>query len=158
MRWGDDFLRIMGGIQTLGPMGKIQMSKGEPIKLSTTFLVLFTQSFITARSWLSWLLHGMGKVWQSKFKWEKPLVFGKHDFELWGKLLPKNDSHSLMHGGGCLSPRFWSSWHFAFTFFIFLTIFSDSSELSQEARASCVYPSTILVVYLIFPMDGRSFL
>ena len=53
------------------------MSKGEPIKLSTTFLVLFTQSFITTRSWLSWLLHGMGKVWQSKFEWEKPSIFGK---------------------------------------------------------------------------------
>ena len=33
MRWGHDFLRIIGGnIQTFGLMGKIQMSKGEPIK------------------------------------------------------------------------------------------------------------------------------
>ena len=32
-RWGHDFLRIRGGdIQAFGPMGKIQMSKGEPIK------------------------------------------------------------------------------------------------------------------------------
>ena len=82
------------------------MSKGEPIKLSNTFVVLFTQSFINARSWLSWLLHGMGKVWQSKFEWEKPSVFGKPDFDLWGKLLPKNVVHSLMHGGGFLSSRF----------------------------------------------------
>ena len=115
MRWGHDFLRIRrgagwGGIfKPFGPMEKIQMSKEEPIKLSTTFLVLLTQSFITARNWLSWLLHGMGKVWQSKFEWEKPLVFGKHDFDLWGKLFPKNAAHSLMHGGGCLSPCFWSS-------------------------------------------------
>ena len=33
MRWGHDFLRITGGIfKPLGPMGKSQMSKGEPIK------------------------------------------------------------------------------------------------------------------------------
>ena len=63
MRSGHDFLRIRGGnIQTFGPMGKIQMLEGEPIKLSTTFLVSFTQSFITARNWLGWLLQGMGKV------------------------------------------------------------------------------------------------
>ena len=42
-----------GSIQTFEPMGKIQMSKGKPIKLSTTFPVLFTQSFIIARNWLS---------------------------------------------------------------------------------------------------------
>ena len=31
--WGHDFLRISGGdIQTFEPMGKSQMSKGEPIK------------------------------------------------------------------------------------------------------------------------------
>ena len=33
MRWGHYFLRIRGGdIQTFGPMGKLQISKGEPIQ------------------------------------------------------------------------------------------------------------------------------
>ena len=96
-----------------------------------------------------------GKVWKSKFEWEKPSVFGKCDFDLWGKLLPKNVVHSIMPRSGCLSPCFWIFWHSAFMFFIFLTIFSDSRELSQEARDSCLYPTMILVVYLIFPMDGR---
>ena len=82
------------------------MSKGESIKLSTTFLVLFTQSFIIATNWLSWLLHGMGKVWQSKFEWEKPSVFGKHDFDLWGKLFPKIAAHSLLHPCCCLPHIF----------------------------------------------------
>ena len=52
MRWGRDFLRIRqgGNIQTFGTVGKIQMSEGEPIKLSTTFLVSFTQLFITAKN------------------------------------------------------------------------------------------------------------
>ena len=33
---------------------------------------------------------GMGRVWKSKFELEKPSVFGKRDFDLWGKLTPKN--------------------------------------------------------------------
>ena len=105
MIWGHDFLRIRkgGDIQTFGPMGKIQRSKGEHIKLSTTHFVSCAQSFNSTRNWLSYLLHGMGKVWQSKFELEKPSVFGKHDFELWGKLLPQNAAHSLMR------PHFSSS-------------------------------------------------
>ena len=44
-KWGHDFTRNGGGgIQTLEPMGKIQMSKGKPIKLSTTHFVLCAQS------------------------------------------------------------------------------------------------------------------
>ena len=103
MRWGHDFLRIRGWYSKLGSMGKIQMSKGEPIQLSTTFLVLFTQSFITASNWLSLLLHGMGKVWKSKFEFEKLSVFGKHVLTLWASKNQKISSHSLMH------PCFWSS-------------------------------------------------
>ena len=40
----------MGGrnIQTLEPMGKSQMSKGKPIKMSTTHFVFLCQSFISA--------------------------------------------------------------------------------------------------------------
>ena len=61
----------------MGQWGKSKCQRENPSKLSTTFLVLFTQSFITARNWLSWLLHGMGKVWQCKFEFEKPSIFGK---------------------------------------------------------------------------------
>ena len=38
-----------GNIQTFEPMGKIQMSKGEPIKLSTTHFVFCAK---LSRSWL----------------------------------------------------------------------------------------------------------
>ena len=63
MRWGHDFLGIRGGIlKPLGQWGKSKFQRENPSKLSTTFLALFTQSFITARSWLSQLLHGMGKI------------------------------------------------------------------------------------------------
>ena len=129
MRWGNYFFRIRGGIQTHGPMGKSQMSKGEPIKLSTTFLVLFTQSFITARSWLSWLLHGIGKVWKYKFEWEKPSVFGKHNFDLWGKLLPKNAAHSLMHRRFCLPYVFGAPGHYHSRFCSFLCFFPMAGKL-----------------------------
>ena len=95
---GNDFLRIRkgGNIQTFGTMGKIQMSKEKPIKLSTTYLVLFTESFITARNWLSWLLHGMGKVWHPKFELEKPWVFGKCILTPRASKNPKTFSHSNM--------------------------------------------------------------
>ena len=39
-RWGHDFTRNReGSIQTIEPIGLIQMSMGEPIKLSTTLFV-----------------------------------------------------------------------------------------------------------------------
>ena len=44
-RWGHDFTRNRGGvIQTLDPMGKRQVSKRKPIKLSTTHFVLCAHS------------------------------------------------------------------------------------------------------------------
>ena len=65
--WGHDFLRIReGDIQTFEPMGKIQMSKGKPIKMSTIFLVLFTQTFITTRKWLRKLFPWDGKGMEVK--------------------------------------------------------------------------------------------
>ena len=39
-------------IQTIEPIVWSQMSMGEPIKLSTTFFVFCTQSFISSRNWL----------------------------------------------------------------------------------------------------------
>ena len=49
------------------------MSKGEPIKLSTTHFVLYAQSF---RNWLGKLMHGDGKTMGVKFKFGKPPIFG----------------------------------------------------------------------------------
>ena len=51
MRWGHDFPKDKEGeYLTYGANGKIQMSMGEPIKQSITFLVSFTQSFNYARN------------------------------------------------------------------------------------------------------------
>ena len=131
-----------GDIQTVGPMGKIQMSKGEPIKLSTTLLVLLTQSFITARNWLSWLLHGMGKVWQPKFELEKPSVFGEMCFDSLGKQKPKNVGHSTML----------SRWH------VFLPIFFPSREFSHALRTSCVCNHSRFWLLPHFAQAEKSFL
>ena len=92
--------------------------------MSTTFLLLFTQSFITARNWLSWLLHGMDKVCQSKFEFENLSFFGKHDFDLWVKLLPKNVAHFLMHSHGCVPHVFGAPGHSHSRFLQFLMLFS----------------------------------
>ena len=125
MKWGHDFLRIRGWgySKGFGAMGKSQMSKGEPIKLSTTFLVLFTQSFITTRNWLSWLLHGMDKVWQPKFELEKPSVFGKRVLTPWASKNQKISSHSLMH------PCLWSSQEISFMFGSFMCFFPHGWEV-----------------------------
>ena len=60
----------------------------------------------------------------------KAPIFRKTFFDLWGKSLPKNAAHSLMHSH--LSPlsRFWSY---------------------------CAFPSHDFVDFLIFPMAGKSF-
>ena len=123
MRWGHDLQRIRGWYSKLGSMGKIQISKGEPIQLSTIFLVLFTQSFITARNWLSLLLHAMGKVWKSKFEFEKLSVFGKRVLTPWASKNQKISSHSLMH------PCFCSSHEISFTFGIFMCFFPHGWEV-----------------------------
>ena len=71
-------------------MGKIQTSRGKPIKLSTTFLVLFTQSFITARNWLRRLFPWDGKGMEvKKFELGRAPIFGKTCFGLMGKEEPK---------------------------------------------------------------------
>ena len=73
---------IGGGIQTLEPMGKSQMSKREPIKLSTTHFVFCAQTF---RNWLGKLMHRDGKSMGVKFEFGKPPIFGKHVFDFLGK-------------------------------------------------------------------------
>ena len=51
-RWGHDFTRNRGVIQPIDPIVLSQMSKGEPIKLSTFHFVFCAQSFIYSRNWL----------------------------------------------------------------------------------------------------------
>ena len=63
-------------------MGKIQMSKGEPIKLSTNHFVFCSQSF---RNWLGKLMHEDGKSMGGKFEFGKPPIFGKRVFDFLGK-------------------------------------------------------------------------
>ena len=81
---GEWFQKEYGGgnIQTFEPMEKIQMSEGEPIKLSTTHFVFCSQSF---RNWLGKLMHGDGKSMGVKFEFGKPPIFGKHVFGFLGK-------------------------------------------------------------------------
>ena len=113
-RWGHDFLSIRGGIfKPLGQRGKSKCQRENPSKLSTTFLVLFTQSFITARNWLSWLLHRMGKVWKPKFEFEKPIVFGKRILTPWASKNPKRLPIPTCFHVFMFSSPFsftWSSW------------------------------------------------
>ena len=71
-----------GLIQTFGPMGQSQISKGKPIKLSTTLFVFYAQSSKVGEG--SYFL-GMGKVWRSKFEFGKSPIFGKVVFSLLGK-------------------------------------------------------------------------
>ena len=71
-----------GNIQMFEPMGKMKMSKGKPIKLSSTHSVFFAQS---SRSWLRKLFPWDGKCMEVKFKVERLAIFGKHVFDLWGK-------------------------------------------------------------------------
>ena len=58
------------------------MSKGKPIKMSTTHFVFCAQS---SRNWLGKLMHGDGKSMVVKFEFEKPSDFGKCVFDLWAK-------------------------------------------------------------------------
>ena len=76
--------------------GKSKCQRENPSKLSTTFLVLFTQSFITSRNWLTWLLHLIENVWNLKFELEKPSIFGKHILTPWETKNPKTSTHSNM--------------------------------------------------------------
>ena len=75
-----------------------QMSKGEPIKLSTTHFVFCAKSFISSRNLLGQLMHGDGKSMIAKFELEKPLDFGKHIITSWESKITQMHAHSIMHG------------------------------------------------------------
>ena len=69
-------------IQTFEPMGKFQMSKGEPINISTTNFFFFSQS---SRSWLGkvnawgWEEYGSQiRIWEDTHFWKTCfLLLGK---------------------------------------------------------------------------------
>ena len=90
MRWGHDFLRIRGGYLTFGPVGKSQMSKGEPIKnVNCPFLVFFpNHSFLPEIGWGSYCM-GMGRVWE-KIRIGQNTHYWKMCFDFMGKKTPKN--------------------------------------------------------------------
>ena len=95
-------------IQTFEPMGKIQMSKGEPLKLSTTNFVFCAQS---SRSWLgkvnAWGREEYGsqiRIWEDTHFWKTCfLLLGKVNAWKWmPKLLFTHVFHSspiLIHVG-----------------------------------------------------------
>ena len=66
-------------------MGKVQMSKGEPIKLSTTHFVFFVPTIYFCQKLVEEVIFlGMGKVWRSNSNREDH-PFWKCAFDLWGK-------------------------------------------------------------------------
>ena len=71
-------------------MAKIQMSKGKPIKLSTTHFVFLCQSIISAKNWLGKLFPWDGKGMEVKFELGRPPILEKHVFDLWGKYMLGN--------------------------------------------------------------------
>ena len=135
MRWGHDFLRIRREIiKPLGPMGKIQISKGEPIKtINYTVCCLFPIIYLCqnlVEVVIAWEWEEYGK----KFELGRALIFGKRVMTPWASKNPKMSAHSLMHPRFCLPHVFGAPGH------------SHSCELSQESKVSCVYPFTFLVV------------
>ena len=64
-------------IQILEPIGQIQMSMGEPIKLSTTHFVLCAQSF---RSWLRKLMPWYAEEYGSQIHIGEDTHFWENEF------------------------------------------------------------------------------
>ena len=63
-------------IQTLEPIVLSQISKGKPIKISTTHFVSCAQSFIYSRDCLRKLMTWDGKSMAVKFALGKPPILG----------------------------------------------------------------------------------
>ena len=87
-------------IQTLEPMGKIQMSKGKPIKLSTTHFVFLCQSFVSAGNWLRKLFPWDGKGMEVKFELGRPPILEKCVLAYWESKSPEiHSSPIFIHVG-----------------------------------------------------------
>ena len=73
------------------------MSKGEPIKPSTTHFFFCAQSCNSSKIWLSQLMHGNGEEYGKKFKLGRGPIFGKHVLTSLARKMPKNVCHSAIH-------------------------------------------------------------
>ena len=100
-------------IQTLVPIILSQMSKGEPIKLSTTLFLFCAQSFISSRNWLSYLIHGDGRVQESNLNFGSHPFLGKRVFTSWER------AHkcviSIMHSCSPPPHAFLALLHFSYS-------------------------------------------
>ena len=82
-KWGHDFTWNRGDIQTLEPMGKIQMSKGKPIKLSTTHFCFFVSIVYFCQKLVEELISLGWERYRGQTQIRKTTHFGKHVFLMW---------------------------------------------------------------------------
>ena len=158
MRWGHYFLRIREGYSNLwGQWGKDKCQRENPSNCQLPFLSYSPNHLLLPEvGWVGYCME-WGRYGSPNSNGRSHLFLGNMILTYGASYCPKMFPIPSCMEVVVFPQVFGSSWHSAFTFFIFLTIFFDSHELSQVARASCVYPSMILVVYLIFPMDVRLF-
>ena len=127
-----------GGVfKPLGPMGKIQMSKGEPIK-TINYLSCLTHPIIYyCQKLVELVIAWDGQGMTTQIRIEEAISFWETCFDS-GKKKPKNVGHSTM-------------------LFMFTSPFFLHVELLEETGTSCVYPFPFFVVYLIFLTLGNRF-
>ena len=92
-----------GSIQTLDPMGKIQMSKGKTHKAVNYQFFHFPQSFISAINWLRKLFSWEGKGMEVKFELGRAPILEKCVLAYWASKSPQ------FHSSPILSFTFWLS-------------------------------------------------
>ena len=124
-----------GGYKNLWVNGENPNVKGRTHQNCQLPFLSYSQSFIIAKNWLSWLLHGIGKVWKPKFELEKPSIFGKRILIPSASKNPKTSSHSNM-----LS-----------LFHVFLTIFLHVGLL-EVAGTSCVCIHSCFWLFMSFSL------
>ena len=105
------------------------MSKGEPIKMSTTHFVFLCQSFISIVNWLRKLFPWDGKGMEVKFEFEKPSIFEKCVFTSWASKNPQMSAQPIMHACPPLPHVIGSSCAFSFTFQQFSSCFPMDGKL-----------------------------
>ena len=108
MRWGHDFLRIGGVFKPLGQMGKIQMSKGEPIKIVNYLSCLIHAIIYYCHKLVELAIAWDGQGMTTQIRIVEAISFWETHFDSLGSQKPKNVGHSTML----------SRWH------VFLTHFS----------------------------------
>ena len=110
-------------------MGKIQLSKGEPLKtINYPFLVFFPNHlFLPEIGWGSYCM-GMGRVWEKNDLGRAPIL-EKCVLTSWEK-------NPKLYANSTIPPHF---------------------SLTRVFGAPVHSPFTFFVVFLIFPMDGKWF-